>query len=141
MNCLFCKRPEAFTVELHLWDAQEQRARMLLPQGVCVAHRESAVPHPLNTRGMFYEIFPELRLPVEKLVQLHQSRFAAVKSLNYTSGMTFFAYDSLEGGMARAARSGMIDTKKAETHAPTIVIEKVALEDFDEAVEASKDGV
>lgn len=135
MNCLFCKRPEAFYVELHLWDAQEQRARQLLPRGVCVAHRESAVPHPLNPQGAFYEIYPGLqRAMIPVLIELHQKRFLIGDAGGYTSGMTFHAYDSLEGGMARAARDGHVDTKKAGEHAPKIVIEKVALEDFDEAV-------
>ena len=141
MKCIFCDREESGYVELVAWNYKGERARELLLRGVCMEHYAAGLPHPHAV-----DLFPlgfALRDRIPRLKALHRSQFKlgypgfTGEALDY--GMRFFPYDSLEGGMVRAARGGHVDTTKAAVHVPKVDFDVLGPADYAEAVsEAEK---
>lgn len=120
--CLFCASPEACFVELLAWNANEERSRSLLLQGLCTAHASEMPDHPDDPTVSV--LHPRFRDRVAHLRTLHEQAFEG-RVLPLVFGQRYFALDSPQGAMVRAARDKQVDLRAAKVHAPKIQIDRV----------------
>jgi hypothetical protein len=125
MKCRFCEAEESCFVELVAWDAQRQRARELLLQGLCAMHAGDMPEHGRDPS--VFELHPAFQNRLGRLAILHAQQFETTETVELRFGQRYFRLDSPEGAMVRAARDKAIDRSVAVVHdgAAPIEIERV----------------